>query len=196
MKIILRILDMLIKFWIFLVLVTMCQKMDAQRWQDVNRGLYPNSIQGTLNARNESLGMRYSHLFEKPVSGLPLGVYASISNTIPEGWRLPYYDEYNTYSWERKYSLGGIITLPYSRQMHGTRTMLTVAAIYNSHEDVYMDDWPGRFDPNVAYTNNWGVDLGVQVQTGRFTAHISIDALNFFRYAEIGAGYCFYRLRK
>lgn len=170
-----------------IILILFCTlSLNAQRWQDVNRGLYPNAIQGTINARNTAVGVRYSHLFEKA----PYGFYVSFSNTIKPDMK------YNTYPWERKYSIGGMLTMPYNREMHGTRMMFTVGAIYNSHEDVYMDDWPGRFDPNVAYTNNWGVDLGIQVQIKRFTGHISIDALNFFRYAEVGAGWTFYRLRR
>jgi len=41
----------------------------SQRWQDSNRGLYPQSIQSTVNVRNTAVGFRYGYLFQKHPAG-------------------------------------------------------------------------------------------------------------------------------
>lgn len=162
----------------------------SQRWQDSNRGLYPQSIQVTYNVKNTAIGLRYGYLFNKPVMEMPLGWYASFSNTIN-----PYYMNNvggNNYDWERKYSLGGMVQLPYSRKMNGTHTFLTVGVVYNSHKDPYLD-YPGRYDANLYYTSNVGCDIGIEQQRGRVKWHLTVDALNFMRYVEFGCGYTFFR---
>jgi hypothetical protein len=156
----------------------------SQRWQDENRGLYPQSIQVTINARNSAVGLRYGYLFQKPLFGVPVGLYGSFSNTIKPDMR------YNNYSWERKIAIGGMITLPYSREMQGIHTILTLGAVYNSHPSIKMDD------PGLYQTSPWGCDIGVQLQKNRTTGHISIDVLNFMRYVELGIGITFYKLRR
>lgn len=65
MKIQLKIIDLVIKFGICLALWSIANRLHAQRWQDANRGLYPQSIQATLNVRNTAVGLRYGYLFQK-----------------------------------------------------------------------------------------------------------------------------------
>lgn len=85
--------------------------------------------------------------------------------------------------------------LPYALEMRGIHTFLTVAGVYNSHETPYLD-FPGRYDARLYYTSNWGVDIGIQQQIGHFTAHLTVDVINWMRYVEFGAGYTFYKLRR
>jgi hypothetical protein len=94
---------------------------------------------------------------------------------------------YNNYEWERKYSFGVLVTLPAGKEMNGIHTMLTSGIVMNTHNPPYT----GTLDTSLYDTNDWGYDLGIQIQTNRFTAHITVDVLNFMRYVEIGAGYCF-----
>lgn len=173
----------------FLILQMIGNKCFGQRYQDTNRGLFPNALQGTINARNTAIGIRYSYLFQKSFMGIPCGLYGSFSNTIKPDRR------FINYPWERKYSLGGMITLPYTREMHGIRTVITVGAVYNSHPDNYLRDYPGLYDGNVYYTNNFGCDLGLQIQVNHFVGHIAVDAINFMRYVEIGIGFTFFKLK-
>jgi hypothetical protein len=182
---------MLVLLGMIILSIILCETIKGQSWQHENKGLYPNSIQGTMNARNESVGIRYTYLFQQPVLNMPLGIYGSFSNTIPINWRLPNYAFYNNYAWERKYSVGLLITLPTSLEAQGMHSMATIGIIHNSHPYATNNEYPGRFDPDLYYTNYWGCDIGVQVQINRFTSHLTIDFGNFFRYAEIGAGYCF-----
>jgi hypothetical protein len=157
----------------------------AQPWKDTNRGLRPNAIQATINARNTALGVRYSHLFTKPFLGVPMGVYASFSNTVNPDLR------FINYEWERKYSIGVSITLPYNPTMHGIYTMATLGFIYNQHPELYpgRDMYKGTFDGVYYETVPWGIDVGIQIQINRFTSHLTVDAVNFFRYAEVGVGF-------
>jgi len=160
----------------------------SQRWQDANRGLYPQSIQATINVRNTSVGIRYGYLFQKPVLQMPLGVYASFSNTIAPN------TDYNNYDWERKYSLGGMFTLPYVREMNGIHTFFTLGVVYNSHENPYID-FSGKYDARLYYTSNVGCDVGMEWQMKHFKCHLTCDVVNFMRYVEFGAGYTFYKLK-
>jgi hypothetical protein len=161
----------------------------GQRYQDTNRGLYPNAIQLTINARNTALGIKYSHLFEKPFFGVPVGLYGSFSNTIKPDLRFINYD------YERKVAIGGMITLPYNSLMHGIRTMLTVGAVRNIHPYLFSDNvlYRGQFDNTYYQTCKYGVDIGIQMQLKHFTTGITVDAINFLRYVEVSAGYTFYR---
>ena len=104
-------LVLLILLVLMVISIFTCKAIKAQSWQYENKGLYPNSIQGTLNARNESIGIRYTYLLQQPIFHMPLGIYGSFANTIPISWRLPNYEFYNNYAWERKYSIGLLITL-------------------------------------------------------------------------------------
>jgi hypothetical protein len=161
----------------------------SQRWQDENRGLYPNAVQVTYNARNTAIGLRYSHLFEKPVFKLPVGIYGSFSNTINPDIR------FINYNWERKYSLGVLVTLPYDGG--GMHTMFTLGAVRNEHPLLNADYGmqQGQHNPTYYETNNWGVDIGIQVQVKHFTSHLTVDVNNFMRYVEFGAGFTFYKLK-
>lgn len=155
----------------------------SQSWQDSNRGLYPQSIQATINARNTALGLRYGYLFQKK----PLGVYGSFSNTISPN------PDYINYDWERKYSVGGMMQLPYSYKMRGIHTFITAGVVYNSHKDPYLD-YPGRYNGQLYYTSNIGFDVGIEQQINHFKCHLTVDVMNFMRYVEFGAGFTFYRL--
>ena len=154
------------------------QRCHGQSWQDSNRGLYPQSIQATINAKNTAVGLRYGYLFREQ----PLGIYASFSNTIASNL------DYNNYAWERKYSLGGMVQLPYNRKMRGIHTFFTLAAVYNSHDDPY--------DRSMNYTNDIGCDIGMEFQINRYKCHLTVDAINFMRYVEFGCGISFYKIRK
>jgi hypothetical protein len=183
--------DKLIKLLIVIVLLLcgIINCLNAQRWQDENRGLYPNAIQVTYNGRNTALGIRYSHLFKNPVLALPLGFYGSFSHTIHPDLRFINYD------WERKYSIGGMVTLPYDGGMH---TMFTLGAVRNEHPRLNADYGmqTGQHNPTYYETNNWGVDIGIQVQVNHFTSHLTVDAINFMRYVQFGVGFTFYKLKK
>lgn len=171
-----------------LILIFIPSMLLGQRWQDSNRGLYPQSVQASYNARNTAVGLRYGYLFQKQ----PLGLYTSFSNTIAPN------PDYINYEWERKYSLGGMLTLPYVREMKGIHTFFTVGAVYNSHPTANTDKglMPGQYDGELYYTTNWGCDIGFEWQIKHFKCHLTVDAINFMRYVEFGAGYTFYKLRK
>ena len=114
--------DKLILGIMIIILMTIFPRLDAQRWQDANRGLYPQSIQATYNIRNTAIGFRYGYLFSKSVLAMPLGVYCSFSNTINPYWNNNVGN--NNYDWERKFSLGGVMQLSHSIKMNGFHTFL------------------------------------------------------------------------
>lgn len=182
MKTTYRFADLVVKFIIAVALAIMCERGNAQHWQDTNRGLYPQSIQATLNAKNTAAGIRYGYIFQKQ----PLGVYASFSNTIAPDM------DYNNYEWERKYSLGGMITLPYVRDMRGTHTFFTLGLVYNEHPTSTLVS----YDSNLYFTSDFGCDVGMEFQLHHFKAHLTVDVVNFMRYVEFGAGFTFFKLRK
>jgi hypothetical protein len=162
----------------------------AQRWQDENKGIYPNAVQLTINGRNTALGLRYSYLFQEAFLGMPVGLYGSFSQTVHPDTRFINYD------WERKYSLGALLTLPKYRD--SMMTMVTFGVVRNEHPVSFYDKGlsPGQHDPHYFETLNWGFDIGVQVQVNHVTGHIVVDALNFMRYVEVGLGVTFYKLNK
>lgn len=164
----------------------------SQRWQDTNRGLYPQSIQTTYNARNTAFGFRYSYLFNKPIMEMPLGCYASFSNTISSNIN------YNNYKWERKLSIGGIIQLPYDLEAHGTHSFFTLGLVYNLHPKANTNKnlMPGQYDSSLYYTSMFGCDIGIEQQYNRFRWHLTVDVINFMRYVEFGFGYCYFRIRR
>ena len=165
---------------ILLLLVSCSISLNAQNWANENRGLYPNSLSVTINARNTALGVRGVHLFQEPVLNMPIGVYGSFSNTVNPNLK------YINYNWERKYSMGALITLPHSFESKLTHTALSIGAIYNSHTSP-----PGQFQGDLYYTSYWGCDIGVHIQINHFTSHIVCDVFNFMRYVEFGCGYAF-----
>ena len=120
-----------------------------------------------------------------------MGVYASFSNTIAPN------PNYINYEWERRYSLGGMLTLPYVREMKGIHTFFTLGLVYNSHPTANTDKglMPGQYDGELYYTTNWGCDIGFEWQTKHFKCHLTCDVVNFMRYVELGAGFTFYKLK-
>lgn len=178
-----------ITFWVlvtlglmFILSLLFCPKVKAQRWIDTNRGLYPNAIQGIVNAKNHALGLKFDHLFNK----IPFGVYGSFSRTIkPNLW-------INNYRWENKYSIGAEVTLPEDglNEMHN---MLSVALVYNQHPREWQNEGlpPGQYYPGYETTIPIGLDLGWRAQINKWTAGFQIDVMNFFQYGQISAGYVF-----
>jgi len=167
-------------------------RIDAQRWKDENRGLYPQSIQLNVNVRNTALGIRYGYLFQKPVLSMPIGVYGTFSNTIHPN------PKYVNYAWERKYSLGFSITSSNAFKSGGTHFMGTMALVYNSHPTANqdLDNFVGEYTGGYYTTTDFGLDIGIMMQKRHFVGHIKADMMNWMKYIEFGAGFSFYRLRK
>jgi hypothetical protein len=174
MKTLLKLIDLVLKFGICLALWSIANRTYAQSWQDSNRGLYPQSIQATVNPKNTAIGFRYGYLFKEQ----PFGLYASFSNTISPN------TDYNNYDWERKYSLGGMVQLPYNIKMRGIHTFFTVGAVYNQHPEIAQDKYA---------TSVIGCDVGVEFQIHHYRCHLTVDVVNFMRYIQIGCGYTFFR---
>lgn len=172
-----------------LIFLLISNKCDAQRWKDTNRGLYPQSLQVSVNAKNSAVGGRYGYLFQNPVLDMPLGVYASFSNTISPN------PDHNNYAWERKYSLGGMITLPHNMDSEA-HTFFTLGVVRNSHPDAFTTSTPGQYEADVYETANWGCDIGIEMQQKHFKAHLTVDVVNWMRYVEFGCGVTFFRIRK
>ena len=157
----------------------------AQRWQDMNRGLLPNSIQMTVNAKNHAVGLKFDHLFES----LPFGVYGSFSRTIkPNLW-------YNNYRWENKYSIGLDITMPQDALIK-VHNIMSVALAYNQHPIEWMNESlpAGQYYPHFETTVPVGLDLGWRMIMGKWTAGFQIDVMNFFQYGQFcfGRNFTFY----
>ena len=188
--------DKLILGIIIITLMTIFPRLNAQRWEDSNRGLYPQSIQSTYNIRNTALGIRYGYLFQNPVLGIPLGVYGSFSNTINPYWNNNVGN--NNYDWERKFSLGGIIQLPHSLKMNGFHTFFTFAGVYNSHPTANSDKglMQGQYSGGTYHVTNPGVDIGIEQQINHIKLHLTLDAMNFLEYVEFGVGIAFYKLKR
>lgn len=178
------------------ILLFIGEKCYGQRWKDSNRGLYPQSIQATYNVRNTALGFRYGYLFNKPVMEIPLGVYVSFSNTINPYWNNNVGN--NNYDWERKFSLGGSVQLPHYLKMNGFHTFFTFAGVYNSHPTANSDKnlMQGQYNGATYHTTNIGVDIGIEQQINHIKWHLTIDAINFLEYVELGAGITFYKLKR
>lgn len=177
-----------------LILLTIPLFLSAQRWQDMNIGLRPNSVQLSMNIRNESVGVIYSHLFQKSVFKAPLGIYAFAMHTIPEGWRLPNYAMYNNYAWEREIGVGMLISLPQSLDQSNVQTMLMIGIVRNGHPQANQDKglYPGNFAGDFYATTKFGGDIGVNFRMeNRVDVHIRLDPINFMRYVKIGAGIAF-----
>ena len=182
-------------FWVMVIIlialifnVFTCHKINGQSWSDTNRGLYPQSVSITYNAHNTALGVNYSYLLQNK----PIGFYTSFSNTINPDL------DYNNYNWERKYSLGCILTLPHNLEDEYIHTMVTLGLIYNEHPREWQNkDLPiGLYMGNVYSTTPIGCDLGIRIQIKHFTSSLKVDVVNFMRYVEFGCGYTFYRIRK
>ena len=66
--------------YLIIVLFLISNTIYSQKWQDENRGLYPNSLQITINAPNEMIGIIYGYSFKNPVFKMPFGIYGEFSN--------------------------------------------------------------------------------------------------------------------
>jgi len=193
--------DLMKKEWMLILVYLLMgifigQKCKGQRWQDSNRGLYPQSIQTTYNIRNTALGVRYGYLIQKPVLGMPLGIYGSFSNTINPYWNNNVGN--NNYDWERKYSIGSSVQLHHSIGMHSIHTFFTIAGIYNSHPTANSDKVrpPGQFTAGYYHITDWGCDIGIEQQINHVKWNLTVDFVNFLEYVEFGVGYTFFKLNK
>jgi hypothetical protein len=175
-------------FIIIMILSTICNRIEAQLWKNENRGLFPNSIGLTVNAKNHSLGIQYGYLFQNPVAQMPLGVYGSYSHTIhPNLW-------INNYPWEEKYSIGLKITLPHGFRDGLSHTFIEVGPVWNRHPRAWQNDslLPGQVYADVKSTTDIGFDIGVSMQMKHCLVQIvKVDVMNWFQYAEFGVLYCF-----
>lgn len=183
----------LILFIMFCIGLCTAYKSYGQSWSNENKGLYPNSVQVSINRPNESIGLIYSYLPQSPICGAPIGLYSEINSTIPKSWHSSQYYEYNNYEWQRKYSLGLSITLPHTFGDGIVHTMFTAGIVYNDHPRTIYDQNvnPGNFTGDYQHTTTFGCDIGIRMQCKHFTAHLKTDVVNFMRYTQFGCGYCF-----
>lgn len=169
-------------------LLSLAQLCNGQKWQNECKGLYPNSIGVTCNAKNHSLGVQYGYLFQKPVFNTPIGLYASYSHTIhPNKW-------INNYDWEEKYAIGLKFALPHAFEDGLTHTFITIGPVWNRHPREWQNEnlLPGQSYADIEPTTAIGLDLGVSMQMKRCLVQIvKIDVINWFQYAEFGVSYCF-----
>jgi len=156
--------------------------LSAQSWQMENKGLYPQSLSLTYNFRNTATGLRYGYLFQK----VPFGLYGGFSQTITSN------QKYNTYPWERRFTIGGSLTVPNKHPL--MHLMFTFGGAYNWHEDVYSEK-PGQFNPHTSVTNNFGVDVGLQAQIKRLLIGYDVGLLSDIWYCQMRVGFCFYKLK-
>lgn len=165
------------------MLAVTVNKCNAQRWIDENRGLYPQSLQVSYNYRNTGLGIRYGYIFQS----VPFGLYGGFSHTFHP-------NKYDVvYGWERRYTLGGSITIPNRHPvMH---LMGTFGGVRNEHPDFYSN-MPGIVDPDINQTNNWGVDLGLQAQINHWLIGYDVGFLSDILYCQMRVGVAFYKIRK
>ena len=178
-------IDKLFKLLIVIVLLLygILNCLNAQSWQNENRGLYPQSLQITYNARNTATGLRYGYLFQNA----PFGLYFGFSQTIAPN------QIYNTYPWERRFTLGGSLTVPNKHPL--MHLMFTFGGAYNWHEDVYSEK-PGQFNPHTSVTNNFGVDVGLQAQIKHLIIGYDVGLLSDVLYCQMRAGFTYYKIKR
>jgi len=178
----LRFADLLLKMIIATALMTMCQKMKGQGYTNENKGLYPDSFQGTYNPYNTAIGINYSRLSEKWYGG-----YAGFSNTIDPN------PIFNNYDWERKYTVGSLITLP--TELKATfHTFVIVGINYNTHSDINSQYilQPGQYEAGLRTTQDVSCDIGLALQVHHFKFSIIYDPFNRFYQFGIGPAFsCF-----
>ena len=54
----------------------------------------------------------------------------------------------------------------------------------------------GQYNGATYHVTNFGMDIGVEQQINHFKLHLTIDAMNFLEYVELGVGIAFYKLRR
>jgi hypothetical protein len=170
-----------IKSWFVIVIMFVPINIQAQRWSDINKGLYPNAMQVTFNAKNHATGLKYDYLFKNQ-----FGIYGSFSRTIrPNLW-------INNYRWENKYSIGIDITLP-ADGITTVHSIVSIGLVYNQHPR----EWQNELMPSGMYyapykvTTPIGLDLGWRAQVKKWTVGFQIDIMNFFQYGQLSFGRCF-----